>query len=130
MIVLNDQQLDSLITSRTRNAWVDIVDIDKNLYVGKVYLRISKRIFNGMMQNTLDLSTISIEEEFQNSGYGSDTIKEILKIAKTRIPVYGVYVENVINPILSTILVKKFKFHILAKQLLDRCYFKRIDHQK
>ena len=128
MISLDDNQLDRLLTTSDKRAWVDITDLDKNLHIGQVYLRLSTRLMDKSMHNILDLSVLTIDEEFRNSGYGSATIKNILNIAQVRMPVYGVYVENVLSTQLATILVKKFKFHILTRQLPDRGYFKRVNY--
>ena len=80
MILLDDNQLDRLLTTSDKRAWVDITDLDKNLHIGQVYLRLSTRLMDKSMHNILDLSVLTIDEEFRNSGYGSATIKYMLRM--------------------------------------------------
>lgn len=81
-----------------RNAWIE------EDYV-KIYVRKSIRNINGKLFHFLDLASIEVEEEYQNSGIFTKLITDILSIY----PDLNIFVEAILNPIIPHVL-NKFDF--------------------
>lgn len=100
-------------------AWLPIQE--GTFEVGKVYVRISKRILFGKVRTCLDLASIEIDEDFQQCGIGTEVVGLLIQANESYFLRDYIYAESVINNYLAKILVCK-GFVFLATALPDRCY--------
>jgi GNAT superfamily N-acetyltransferase len=70
-----------------------------------VYVRSSQRYIGNKLVNAFDIASISVDEDWQHRGVFSAFIARVENIARDRGAV--VYVESVLNPILSDFLRRK-----------------------
>jgi hypothetical protein len=69
----------------------------------QVYVRKSNRYLNRQTLVTLDIATVSIEEEYQKQGYFSEFIKKAHELN----PWDATFLENVLYPELVSSLIRK-----------------------
>lgn len=77
------------------------IDCDKF----KIFVRVTKRLIEKEITETIDISNIVVYDEYQNTG----VFKEILSSIKTLASEYNkvIYVESIQNPILVNYLKKE-----------------------
>ncbi len=98
----------------TLNRWYSI-----NEYHLNAYIRITKRYFNGIFYNTIEVANIKVDEEYQHKGYFSAFLNELENLANSFNRI--LYVESVINPILKKYL-RKCKYKIDERE--TSCFYK------
>lgn len=82
------------------NKWIYLPEYYLNLYY-----RITQRLIEGQMRNTIDLATIEIVEEFRGEGYFSSFLDKIEKLADKYSRV--VFVESILNDNLYSFLCRR-----------------------
>lgn len=97
------------------NGW-----IDSEFY--KVYIRITSRFINGKIHETIDIGSISVNEEFQKKGIFTAILKACEEKAKECN--MTVFVENVLNEIISN---KLKRIGYLTVENVENCFYKSFD---
>ncbi|MEI8270924.1 MAG: hypothetical protein WCG45_06180 [bacterium] len=87
--------IDESKEKRINNSWID----DENM---KVYIRKGYHLIEGKMTPTLDIASISVEEEKQNKGFCS----QFLEDAHEQNPWDATFVECVLNTNLASHLLR------------------------
>lgn len=98
------KQLEALFSKPTGygfniRTWLEFEKIEL-----KVYLRITQRHIEGKIENTLDLSSVEVGEDYQKKGYFSVLLDVFEQVANNQRRY--VYVESVLNPVLEAKLLK------------------------
>jgi len=78
---------------------------------GKVFVRVTQRAINGALRPTIDVATIEIDEEHQNTGVFKQVLFAVEQVAQQHNRC--VFVENVLNEILVAPL-QKYGYTLLA----------------
>lgn len=78
---------------------------------GKVFVRVTQRAINGALRPTIDLATIEIDEEHQNTGVFKQVLSAVEQVAQQHNRC--VFVENVLNEILLAPL-QKYGYTLLS----------------
>lgn len=90
------EQFIEFLDSNKRNAWLDVDE-------WKVYVRkTSYRRFNDQLYVCLDIASVDVLPEYQNTGLFSGFLDEI--ISKYR---FNIFVENIGNPVLLELLLRR-----------------------
>lgn len=91
-------EIDNFIKSIQRNSHVsdDMITM---------YIRKSKRYVNGVMDDFIDIASISIDESLWGKKIFTNLIDQLIKIYPDR----NFYVESILNPAVETV-IKKFGF--------------------
>lgn len=82
------------------NKWIYLPEYRLNLYY-----RITRRLIDGSMRDTIDLATIEIDEEFRGKGYFTSFLVEMEKLADKYSRV--IFVESILNDSLYSFLCRR-----------------------
>ena len=101
------RNLELLATSNKKyNGWLYFPE-----YYLNIYLRITKRYINGTFHNSIDLATISVDEDCRNQGHFTRFLNHVEQVADKSGRI--VYIESIVN--------KQFK-KFLLKSGYSECY--------
>lgn len=89
-----------LEVGRRINLWYAFEDLHLN-----VYIRLTSRMIEGVVTQTLDLASVEVEEEFQGKGFFTQFLDGIEALAKTHNRV--IYVESILNSFLPEVLRRR-----------------------
>ncbi|WP_423396055.1 hypothetical protein [Burkholderia sp. LMG 21824] len=93
--------------------------------IATVYVRCAARFFDGEPFMTLDIANVEVHERYRQHGIFSVLVEECERAA-LMLGRQGVFVENVLNPIVFEALKRRGYLHV-ADRAPDVCMFKRLN---
>jgi hypothetical protein len=108
--------IDDFLKSPIRNAWLELEE------PASLYLRKANRVIAGEKVKTLDLATVEVQEEHQGKGVFKGLLKSLEKKVVSG-DFDGLYVENILEPRLSSYLKSK-GYALVGGDEIAPCLFK------